>query len=105
VGKKVDTLWIPEGLKAGSLIWATDGSYDRKQAADLSGMGWIIFFKKTGFWLTGSFWEKSLTAISFCAEMLGLSALHLLVHAITEYHNVSTWAAIISCDNKWALEL
>jgi hypothetical protein len=40
---KADTSWIAEGLKAGSLIWATDGSYDRKQAADLSGVGWIIF--------------------------------------------------------------
>jgi hypothetical protein len=25
-----DTLWITEGLKAKSLIWATDGSYNRK---------------------------------------------------------------------------
>jgi hypothetical protein len=36
---KADTLWVAEGLKAGSLIWATDGSYNRKQAADLSGVG------------------------------------------------------------------
>jgi hypothetical protein len=65
----------------------------------------LLFCKKTGFWLTGSFWEKSLTASSFRAEMLGLCALHLLVCAIMEYHNVSAWSAVISCDNKWALEL
>jgi hypothetical protein len=88
---KADTSWIAEGLKAGSLIWATDGSYNRKQSADLSGVGWIIFCKKIGFWLTGSFWETSLTASSFPVEMLGLCALHLLVHAITEYHNISAW--------------
>ncbi len=88
---KADTLWIAEGLKAGSLIWATDGSYNRKQSADLSGVGWIIFCKKTGFQLTGSFWETSLTASSFRVEMLGLCALHLLVCTITEYHNVSAW--------------
>jgi hypothetical protein len=55
---KADTSWIAEGLKAETLIWKTDGSYNRKQAKDLSGMGWIIFCKKTGPWLTGSFWEK-----------------------------------------------
>jgi hypothetical protein len=63
---KADTSRITEGLKAGSLIWATDGSYDRKQAADLSGMGWIIFCKTTVFLLSGSFWEKSSTASLFC---------------------------------------
>jgi hypothetical protein len=45
---KVDTLWIAERLKAGILIWTKDRSYDRKQVADLSGVGWIIVFKKTG---------------------------------------------------------
>jgi hypothetical protein len=27
---KADTLWIAEGLKTGTLIWTTDGSYDMK---------------------------------------------------------------------------
>jgi hypothetical protein len=59
----------------------------------------------TGFWLTGSFWEKSSAASSFRVEMLGLCALHLLMRAITEYHNISVWSAVISCDNKRALKL
>jgi hypothetical protein len=37
--------------------------------------------------------------------MLGLCSLHLLVHAITEYHNVKAWYAVMSCNNKRALEL
>ncbi len=98
-------LWIAEGLKAGTLIWTTDRSYHRKQLTDLSGVGWIIFCKKTGLWLTGSFWEKSPTASSFRAEMLPLCSHHLLVCAIAEYHNVKTWSAVMSCNNKWALEL
>jgi hypothetical protein len=98
-------LWIAEGLKAGTLMRTTDGSYHRKQVADLSGVGWIIFCKKTGLWLTGSFWEKSPTASSFHAEMLPLCSLCLLVHAIAEYHNVKTWSAVMPCNNKWALEL
>jgi hypothetical protein len=39
------------------------------------------------------------------AEMLDLCLLHLLVRAITEYHNAKTWSAVMSCNNKLALEL
>jgi hypothetical protein len=44
-----DMLWVAEGLTNGSLIWVTDGSYDRKKAIDLCGVGWIIFCTKTGY--------------------------------------------------------
>ncbi len=40
--------WVADGMMADTLIWTTDGSYDRKKAADLLGVGWIIFFKATG---------------------------------------------------------
>jgi hypothetical protein len=30
-----DVSWIVDGLRNGSLIWTTDGSYDRKKAVDL----------------------------------------------------------------------
>jgi hypothetical protein len=42
---KDDMHWVADGMMAGSLIWTTDGSYDRKKAADLSEVGWIIFCK------------------------------------------------------------
>jgi hypothetical protein len=41
----------------GTLIWMTDGLYDRKKAANLSGMGWIIFCSQTGMRISGNFWE------------------------------------------------
>jgi hypothetical protein len=40
---KDDIQWVADGMMAGTLIWATDGSYDRKRAADLSGVRWIVF--------------------------------------------------------------
>ncbi len=58
-GSPYDMLWVAEGMKNNTLLWVTDGSYDRKKAIDLSGVGWIIFGTKTGFRLTGTFWEKS----------------------------------------------
>ncbi len=83
---KDDMQWVADGMMAGTLIWTTDRSYDRKKAKDLLGVGWIIFCKATGQQLTGSFWERSITAGLFRAEMLGLCALHLLARAISEYY-------------------
>ncbi len=45
---KDDVTWIAEGMRNNTLIWVTDGSYDRKNAKELSGAGWIIFCTKTG---------------------------------------------------------
>jgi hypothetical protein len=81
---KHDLTWLVEGMIAGSVIWVTDGSYDRLKASDVSGAGWIIFCTSTGKRLTGWFWEVSNTASSYRAEMLGLCALHLLSQAISE---------------------
>jgi hypothetical protein len=50
--------WIADGLKDSSLVWVMDGSYDRKKAKDLCGVGWIIFCTNTGFRLTGTFWKN-----------------------------------------------
>jgi hypothetical protein len=45
---KDDMQWVTDRMIVGTLIWTTNGSYDRKQAANLSGVGWIIFCKATG---------------------------------------------------------
>ncbi len=45
---KDDMQWVADRMIAGNSIWTTGGSYDRKQAADLLGVGWIIFCKATG---------------------------------------------------------
>jgi hypothetical protein len=45
---KEDVTWIAKGMRNNMLIWVADGSYDRKKAKELSGVGWIIFCTKTG---------------------------------------------------------
>jgi hypothetical protein len=100
-----DLKWVADGMQNNTLMWTTDRSYDRKRAADLSGVGWIIFCKRTGLQMTETFWEKSPSASSFRAEMLGLACLHLLARAVVEFFNLGLWAAVILCDNKKALEL
>ncbi len=96
---------VAEGMKNNTLLWVTDGSYDRKKAIDLSRVGRIIFCTKTGFRLTGTFWEKSKTASLYRAEMLGLCALHLLARAVADFHQIKGWSATLCCDNECALEL
>jgi hypothetical protein len=101
----VDVVWIAEGLQDGSLIRTTDGSYDRKRAVDLCGVGWIIFCKNTGFRLTGTFLECSPSASSHRAELVGLCALHIFAQALAEFYKITGWTAMLGCDNKRVLEV
>ena len=43
---KHDLTWVVQGMRNKSLYWVTDGSYNRKRAAEISGVGWVIFCKK-----------------------------------------------------------
>jgi hypothetical protein len=55
--------------------------------------------------MTGTFWQKSPSASSFRAEMLGLCCLHLLARVVAEFFGIGQWAAVLSCNKKRALEL
>ncbi len=48
---------------------------------------------------------KSPSASLFRAEMLGLCCLHLLARGVAKIFTLGQWAAILSCNNKRALEL
>jgi hypothetical protein len=96
---KHDLSWLIQGMEINSLIWVTDGSYDRKRAPAISGVGWIIFCQTSGKRLVGSFWEKSPTASSYRAELLDLCSLHLFALALSEFYKVSGWKATLGCDN------
>jgi len=100
---KHDLTWVVHGMRNKSLYWVTDGSYNRKRAAEISGVGWVIFCQKTGKRLTCWCWERSGSADSYRAEMLGLCALHLFARALSEYYKITHWEITISCDNLRAL--
>ncbi len=102
---KGDVTWIAEGMRNNLLIWVTDGSYIRKKAKELSGIGWIIFCTQTGLRLTGTFWEKSNSASLYRVEMSGLCVLHLFAQAVAKFYKVEKWSALVCCNNKRALEL
>jgi hypothetical protein len=65
---KCDLSWLVQEMKSDSLLWVTDGSYDRKRAPVLSGVGWIIFCQRTGKRLVvSSLCRQALTEQSFSA--------------------------------------
>ena len=102
---KSNLFWLVQEMKSDSLLWVTDTSYDRKRAPVLSGAGWIIFCQYTGKRLVVSFWEKSLLASSYRAELLGLCMLHILALALSKFYKISGWEAMLCCDNLRALRI
>ena len=90
-------------MKNDSLIWVTDGSYDRKRAPTISGAGWLVHCTRTQKTLKGSFFEVSLRASSYQGELLGLCAMHLFALALEEFFVVGGWTAKVCCDNEAAL--
>jgi hypothetical protein len=102
---KSNLTWLVQGMKSNTLVWVTDGSYDRKRAPLLSGVGWIIFCQDSGKRLVGSFWEKSSLVSSYRAELLGLCSLHLFALALSEFYTISGWKATLCCNNLQAIQL
>ncbi len=62
---KHDLMWLVESMRTRTLSWVMDGSYNRKIAERISGVGWVIFFLRTGKRLTGWCWERSNSADSY----------------------------------------
>jgi hypothetical protein len=98
-----DLKWVAEGMQNSTLVWTMDRYYNRKWAANLSGVGWIIFCKRTGLRMTGTFWEKSLSASLFRVEMLGLCWLHLLARAVAEFFGKGQWEAVVLVQQQKSL--
>lgn len=79
-----DISWLIDGLKAGTVIGCTDGSFDGKKLSRLCSSGWILHNTTTGTHLAGSFCECSPGAGSYQGKVLGLCALQLLLLAFQE---------------------
>jgi hypothetical protein len=101
--KECNTVWLKDALTNGTLIGVTDGSYDRHKAKSCSGSGWILVCTASKRTLRGSFYEVSAAAGAYRGELLGLAALHSLILALANYHNVQIASGKICCDNISAL--
>ncbi len=95
--------WIPRALEQGTVILATDGSYNKKRGPNISRAGWVIACQKSGKMIKGSFYEFSSNASSYRGELLGLVVIHtLILHVCRIYQPTSACRKII-CNSKSAL--
>ena len=95
--------WVVEGLKEGSLVCVTDGSYFKKKAPNVCSAGWIIADRRTKRQIGGTLVEISPSADSYRGEMLGMLAIRLFLLAVEEFYSAVTTSNDICCDNKGAL--
>ncbi len=101
--KDTEPLWIVNALLNGTAILSTDGLYHRNKAPQASGAGWIIACRHTGRMLQGSFYKLSIDASGYQGELLGLVALHTLLHRIIAYYKLCSAPSKMICNSKLAL--
>lgn len=103
--RKEDYTWIEEGMKKGTLIWCADGSYNRKLAPRISGVGWIAHCVISGKSMEGLFYEETEEANAYCAEQLGICAIYHLIAAISLFYNIKNWKTRVGCDNYGTIKI
>ncbi len=101
--KEADTVWLRDTLINGTLIGITNSSYNRHKAKLCSGLGGILVCMASKKTLLGSFYEVSAAAGAYRGELLGVVALHTLILALANYHNLQSVSGKICCDNILAL--
>ena len=104
-GGRRDTEWIVNGMREGCLLWIADGSYKRKIAPHVSGVGWIIYCTRTQQEMKGRFFEVCKEANAYRAEQLGLCALHNLIAAFSVFYKIDKWNTRVGCDNYGAIKV
>ncbi len=103
IEQDMEPFWIVNALLNRTAILSTDGPFHRNKAPQVSGAGWIIACPQTGRMLQGSFYELSIDASAYRGELLGLVALHTLLHKIVTYYKIHSASGKIVCDSKLAL--
>ena len=103
--KYCDYDWLRDGMVNGTLIWCTDGSYKRKIAPDVCGVGWEVECKAIAKRLEGLFDEITNDANSYQVEQLGLNAIHHILCALLTFFVVEKWGTNTGCDNEGAIKI
>ena len=103
-GDAAEMDWFNTALTEGSIVMVTDGSYNKALAHNISGAGWMVTCTKQQKMIGGWFYEQSSKAGSYCGELLGSVAIHLLASFVTEYYQGLACEGKVFCDNKGALQ-
>ncbi len=101
---KYELGWIVHGIKDVTLIWVTDGFYDRKRVPTISDADWLVHWTRTQKMLKGSFFEVSLHASLYRGKLLGLCSMYLFALTLEEFFAVEGWTAKVCCNNERVLD-
>lgn len=102
-GNTEEISWMATALRAGTLLMAADGSYNKNKSTLISGAYWIICCSTLGKRIQGSAYEKSTSAGSNRGEMLGLLALYATIATAHSYFQLNKTLGVIIGDNQGAL--
>jgi hypothetical protein len=74
--------WIEEAIRTNLLIAITDGLYMKELFPNMNSCAFIFECSRGGGRLTGTFLEQSIASCTYCGELLGLLAIHLILLSI-----------------------
>ncbi len=77
-----DISWIAESIADNSLLTVTDGSYMMELYPSLNSAAFVFECTNGHGQLMGSFVKHTRDACSYCGELLGLMAIHLILLAV-----------------------
>jgi hypothetical protein len=76
--------WIAASIADSSCVAVTDGSYMKVLHPYLNSAAFVLECSKGRGRLMGSFVEQTPNAGSYCGELLGLMAIHLILRSMNE---------------------
>jgi hypothetical protein len=77
-----DISWIDESIADNSCVAVTDGSYMKEVYPNLNSAAFVFECSKGRGILMGTFIEGTTNASSYQGEILGLMAIHLILHGV-----------------------
>jgi len=98
-----DGSWLYEAIKAGSLMCVSDGSFIRELHPHICSAAIMFECTNCGGQLSLAFADRSLSANAFRGELMGLMAIHLILHSLSEIHPTLTGRVDIYSDCMGAL--
>jgi hypothetical protein len=79
-----DTLWMSEAIADNSLLTITNGSYMKEIYPNLNSATFVFECTKGWGCLMGSFVKHTRDVCSYHVELLGLTAIHLILLAVNK---------------------
>jgi hypothetical protein len=82
--------WLKEAIEDNTLVAVTDGSYMKELYPDMNSCAFILECSRGRGRMLGAFSEQTMAACSYCSELLGLLAIHLVLLSINKINPTQT---------------